>query len=97
MRCSSSCCWRRPAWAASSGRDQAAEEAGRQGGGAHYGVPAREGRAKPASLGGPSKGNLREFWRWRLGDHRILAKLEDDELLVLVVRVGNRNKVYDKP
>ncbi|MEG6552104.1 type II toxin-antitoxin system RelE/ParE family toxin [Desulfocurvibacter africanus] len=40
---------------------------------------------------------MREFWRWRLGDHRILAKLEDDELLVLVVRVGNRNKVYDKP
>nr|WP_237707751.1 type II toxin-antitoxin system RelE/ParE family toxin [Desulfocurvibacter africanus] len=48
-------------------------------------------------MGGPLKGHLREFWRWRLGDYRILARLEDDELLVLVVRVGNRNKIYDKP
>ncbi|WP_338032571.1 type II toxin-antitoxin system RelE/ParE family toxin [Desulfocurvibacter africanus] len=51
----------------------------------------------PRALGGPLKGHLREFWRWRLGDYRILARLEDDELLVLVVRVGNRNKIYDKP
>lgn len=48
----------------------------------------------PKALGGPLKGNLREFWRWRLGDYRILAKIEDDKLLVLVVQIGHRNKVY---
>jgi len=42
----------------------------------------------PRALGGPLKGQLKEFWRWRVGDYRILARLEDEQLLVLVDRVG---------
>lgn len=42
----------------------------------------------PRATGGPLKGQLREFWRWRVGDYRILARLEDEQLLVLVVRGG---------
>lgn len=48
----------------------------------------------PKAFGTGLKGNLREFWRWRAGDYRILAKVEDDRLLVLVVQVGHRSKVY---
>lgn len=48
----------------------------------------------PKALGGPLKGQLREFWRWRIGDYRILAKIEEDHLLILVVRIGHRSKVY---
>lgn len=48
----------------------------------------------PKAIGGALKGNLREFWRWRMGDYRILAKIEDDKLLVLVIQVGHRSKVY---
>ena len=48
----------------------------------------------PKATGGQLKGNLREFWRWRLGDYRILAKIEDDRLLVLVVQIGHRKTIY---
>ncbi len=29
----------------------------------------------PKALGGRLRGRLREFWRWRVGDYRILAKI----------------------
>ncbi|HYA40015.1 MAG TPA: type II toxin-antitoxin system RelE/ParE family toxin [Syntrophobacteraceae bacterium] len=48
----------------------------------------------PRALGEPLKGQLREFWRYRVGDHRILAKIEDEQLLVLVVKIGHRSEVY---
>ena len=34
------------------------------------------------------------FWRYRVGDYRILVSIEDDELLVLVVDVDHRRQVY---
>jgi len=49
----------------------------------------------PRAAGGPLKGQLKEFWRWRVGDYRILAKLEDKQLLVLVIRVGHRSRVNE--
>lgn len=48
----------------------------------------------PMASGGLLKGKLRDFWRWRLGNYRILAKIENDDLLVLVVRIAHRSKVY---
>jgi len=35
------------------------------------------------------------LWRYRVGDWRIVAKIEDQRLIVLVVTVGNRRDVYD--
>jgi len=34
------------------------------------------------------------IWRARVGDYRILYELEDDRLLVVVVRIGHRRDVY---
>ncbi len=48
----------------------------------------------PRSLGEPLKGRLREFWRYRVGDYRILCRVEGGRLLVLVVRIGHRRDVY---
>jgi mRNA interferase RelE/StbE len=53
--------------------------------------------SNPKALGGPLKGQLRVSWRWRVGDYRVIAKLEDERLLVLVVRVAHRSKVYTSP
>jgi len=39
-------------------------------------------------------GDLSSFWRYRVGDYRILVRIQDDVLLVLVVEVGNRREVY---
>ena len=40
-------------------------------------------------------GNLAGLWRYRVGDFRLLCKLEDERLVVLVVRVGHRRLVYE--
>lgn len=49
----------------------------------------------PRSLGDALKGaRLGAFWRYRVGDYRIVASIEDSALRILVVRVGNRKEVY---
>ncbi len=48
----------------------------------------------PRGHGKPLRGVLREFWRYRVGKYRIMARLEDARLLVLVVRVGHRKEIY---
>jgi mRNA interferase RelE/StbE len=40
------------------------------------------------------KGELGEFWRYRVDDLRIICRIEDDKLIVLVVKVGHRKDVY---
>lgn len=49
----------------------------------------------PRSIGEALKGSkLGDFWKYRVGDYRIIANIEDDVLRVLVVKVGNRREVY---
>ena len=49
----------------------------------------------PRSLGKPLQGSrLGEFWRYRVGDYRLICKIEDDRLLVLVLRSGHRKEIY---
>jgi mRNA interferase RelE/StbE len=35
-----------------------------------------------------------DVWRVRVGDHRVLYRIENDRLLVLVIRIGHRRDVY---
>jgi mRNA interferase RelE/StbE len=49
----------------------------------------------PRSLGEALKDSqMGEFWKYQVGDYRIIACIEDGALRVLVVRIGNRKKVY---
>lgn len=49
----------------------------------------------PRSIGEALKGSrLGEFWKYRVGDYRVIASIEDRAFRVLVVRVGNRREVY---
>ncbi|MGR6036116.1 MAG: type II toxin-antitoxin system RelE family toxin [Candidatus Nitrosoglobus sp.] len=49
----------------------------------------------PRSIGEALKGKKRgEFWKYRIGDYRIIASIQDSELLILVLRIGNRREVY---
>lgn len=51
----------------------------------------------PRSIGEALKGSkLGDFWKYRVGDYRIIASIEDEALLILVVRIGNRKDVYLK-
>lgn len=47
------------------------------------------------SIGEALKGSrLGEFWKYRVGDYRVIAKIEDQVMRILVVRIGNRREVY---
>lgn len=35
------------------------------------------------------KGELGEFWRYRVGDYRILCEIRDDELVILAATIGH--------
>ena len=48
----------------------------------------------PRQLGKSLKGQLSELWRYRVGDHRVICELQDQKLVVLVVRIGHRKDVY---
>jgi mRNA interferase RelE/StbE len=49
----------------------------------------------PRSIGEALKGSkLGDFWKYRIGDYRIIASIEDGALRVLVVKIGNRREVY---
>lgn len=49
----------------------------------------------PRSAGEALRGSrLGEFWKYRVGDYRLICKIEDERLLVLVLRVGHRKEIY---
>ena len=49
----------------------------------------------PRRFGKPLTGDLKGLWRYRVGSYRIVAAIEDDRFVVLVVTVGHRREVYD--
>jgi mRNA interferase RelE/StbE len=52
------------------------------------------GSIDPRQFGKPLRGQLKGFWRYRVRDCRILCRLEDGILTVVVIAVGHRSKVY---
>lgn len=48
----------------------------------------------PRGIGEALKGSkLGDFWKYRVGDYRVIASIEDGALRVLVVKIGNRREV----
>jgi len=53
------------------------------------------GEHNPRDTGKALTGNLLgAFWRYRIGDFRIICDIQDAKLCVLVVQIGNRREVY---
>lgn len=49
----------------------------------------------PRSIGEALKGSeLGIFWKYRVGDYRVIASIDDGAVRILVVRIGNRRDVY---
>lgn len=52
-------------------------------------------RDDPRDIGEALKGSkLGEFWKYRIGDYRVIARIEDGKMLILMLRLGNRREVY---
>jgi mRNA interferase RelE/StbE len=49
----------------------------------------------PRSIGEALRGSeLGDFWKYRVGDYRIIASIEDKLIRIIIVRIGNRREVY---
>lgn len=48
----------------------------------------------PRRFGKPLSANRKGQWRYRVGDYRIIVKIEDEKLIILVIAIGHRKIVY---
>ena len=55
-----------------------------------------EGCVDPRVHGKPLTANRVGQWRYRIGDYRVIAKIEDNKLIILVIAIGHRREIYDK-
>lgn len=53
------------------------------------------GDENPRRFGKSLKGDLGEYWRYRVENYRILCEIQDGLCVVLVVKLGHRSDVYD--
>ena len=50
----------------------------------------------PRAFGKALKGNLAEYWRYRIGNYRLVAKIEDKELIIIMIAVGDRKRYIQR-
>ena len=55
-------------------------------------APLNDPRSTGKALTGSVFGS---YWRYRVGDYRLICNIQDGKLCVLVIEVGNRKEVYD--
>jgi mRNA interferase RelE/StbE len=49
----------------------------------------------PRSIGQALQGQrFGEFWKYRVGDYRLICKIEDERVVVLVLQIGHRREIY---
>jgi len=54
-------------------------------------APSKDARALGQALKGDELGR---FWKYRIGDYRLIAEIHDQQVRILIVRVGHRREVY---
>ena len=60
----------------------------------HWIMTTLDGCENPRLHGKALRGNLRGKWRYRVGDYRIVAEIQDEKVVILIVDVAHRSKVY---
>ena len=50
----------------------------------------------PVSLAKKLSGNLGDFYRFRLGDYRIVCEVQNQELIILILQIGHRQNIYQR-
>ncbi len=48
----------------------------------------------PRIFGKPLTANRVNQWRYRIGDYRVIVKIEDNRLVILVIAIGHRRDIY---
>lgn len=55
-----------------------------------------EGCENPRQHGKGLTSNRSGQWRYRIGDYRVIAEIQEHEIVILVLNVGHRREIYDK-
>lgn len=50
----------------------------------------------PRRYGKALVGNLRGFWRYRVGDYRIIAEINDNDIVIYLLEIGHRKEIYEQ-
>jgi mRNA interferase RelE/StbE len=50
----------------------------------------------PRLFGKALSGKLSDYWSYRIGDYRVVADLQDNRLIILVVDLDHRRQIYDE-
>ena len=53
-----------------------------------------QGCENPRLYGKALQGQLKGKWRYRVGDYRIVAKIEDDKVLIMILDADHRRQIY---
>ncbi|MDR0959174.1 MAG: type II toxin-antitoxin system RelE/ParE family toxin [Propionibacteriaceae bacterium] len=48
----------------------------------------------PRSQGKSLRGGLQGYWRYRVGDYRVIVEIKDRELCLVAIKVGHRSRIY---
>lgn len=54
-----------------------------------------EGSDNPRAIGKGLVGNRSGEWRYRVGDYRIIANIDDQLITILILTIGHRKDVYE--
>ena len=54
-----------------------------------------EGCEDPRAHGKGFTANQSGKWRYRVGNYRLLAEIQDKNICILIIKVGHRSEVYD--
>lgn len=52
------------------------------------------GTTNPRAHGKGLTANRTEEWRYRVGDHRIIAHIDDEKIVILILEIGHRRDTY---
>ena len=54
-----------------------------------------EGCSDPRVLGKSLSGNLKDYWRYRVGSYRLIADIQDTFVRIMIINIGHRRDIYD--
>lgn len=53
-----------------------------------------DGAVDPRAFGKALTGDKKDMWRYRIGDYRVLADIEDENLTIIAIEIGHRRDIY---
>lgn len=61
----------------------------------HFFTERLETEEHPKSFAKSLTGNLKNFWRFRIGNYRVICNLIEDERVIYLLRIAHRREIYD--